>query len=84
MTFMRAKVRVTKVESYLNSEVPGEIVHFVAVGPGKYPEDGSDENNTFAKFTPLLELKMAINNPKLLGEMMEGDTFYLDFVECEE
>lgn len=45
----------------------------------QYDEDGSDEDNTYAKFTPSGELRMTINNPALVGVYEEGDTFYLDF-----
>lgn len=46
---------------------------------GAYPEDGSDEDNTFAKFSPSGVLDMQIANPDLLGKFKVGDTFYVDF-----
>lgn len=44
-----------------------------------YPEDGSDENNTFAKFTPDATLRMNIQNPALHGKFEVDQEFYLDF-----
>jgi hypothetical protein len=49
---MRAKLVVGSVLK-AEGENGYETVTFRAVGPsGGYPEDGSDENNTFAKWTP--------------------------------
>lgn len=50
-----------------------------AVCASKYPEDGSDEDNTYAKFTPGADLSMNIANPALFGSFKVGDTFYVDF-----
>jgi hypothetical protein len=46
---------------------------------GGYPADGSDENNSFAKWTPSAELKMSITNPALIGKFFIGQEFYVDF-----
>ena len=46
---------------------------------GPYPSDGSDEDNTFAKFSPSVTLDISITNPALLGTYAVGDTFYVDF-----
>ena len=54
-----------------------------AVGPkGSYPADGSDENNTYAKFTPSGELKLSVTNPALIGKFAEGEEYYLDFTKA--
>ena len=45
--------------------------------------DGSDENNTYAKWTPTAELTMTVNNPALLGKIRPGEEYYLDFVRAE-
>jgi hypothetical protein len=44
-----------------------------------YPADGSDEDNTYAKFSPMGELTLGIANPALLGKIDPGTKFYLDF-----
>lgn len=73
---MRAKVRCTGATPVDG----GEDLEFIAVGrDDSYPEDGSDPNNTFAKFTPTADLKMSIRNPALFGQIKVGDVFHLDF-----
>jgi len=73
---MRAKMRVQFVQQHGNAEV----LQLNAVGPkGSYPPDGSDEDNTYAKYTPTASLSMTIANPALFGKFKPGDTFYLDF-----
>lgn len=73
---MRAKMRVSSVQKHGD----GESVSFSAVGRNEaYPDDGSDENNTFAKFTPSADARLYIANPDLLGKFSPGDTFYVDF-----
>lgn len=81
MTKMRAKLRVSFVLPYQDDgKVTGERVGFAAVyKSGGYPADGSDEDNTFAKFTPSASLDMQIANPDLFGKFKPGDTFYVDF-----
>lgn len=77
---MRAKMKVTKVEQYENYE---NLTLNAVCKSGGYPADGSDEDNTFAKFTPTAELKMSINNPALLGKIKPGQKFYVDFTLAE-
>ncbi len=78
---MRAKVKVGAVTPYPNAsgEVTQEILHFHGVAATKYPADGSDEDNTFAKFSPSLNLQLHLANPALIGRFKPGDTFYIDF-----
>lgn len=80
MAFMRAKMKINKVAKFAG----GENLSFQAVcKEGVYPDDGSDENNSFARFTPNADLEMTVCNPDLLGQFKEGDTFYLDFSKAE-
>lgn len=75
-TTMRAKMQVTSV----NKQDGYEKLHFTAVARNEaYPEDGSDENNTFAKFTPSANMMIMVANPDLHGKFAPGDTFYVDF-----
>lgn len=80
---MRAKVKVGSVVpmfGYPNTgEVKQEQLYFHGVCASKYPEDGSDENNTFAKFSPSVMFQMTVANPALLGKFAAGDEFYVDF-----
>ena len=81
---MRAKLQVGSV--FQHGDKPEERydqLHFHGVCANKYPEDGSDENNTFAKFSPSVALSITIANPALLGKFKTGDVFYVDFTPVE-
>lgn len=76
MSNMRAKFRVADVQSFGDSE----RVTFTAVSKSTaYPQDGSDEDNSFARFTPQADLVMTIQNPDLLGKFKIGQRYYADF-----
>lgn len=78
MRKMRAKLVVTEIKSHGDSD----RVTFRAVCKNEgYPEDGSDENNSFAQWTPDAELNMTINNPILIGTFRMDQEFYVDFAE---
>lgn len=74
--FMRAKVRLSTLQKYENSE----SLRFTAVCKNDgYDSNGLDENNTFAKFTPIFDSSMTVLNPALLNRLQQGDEFYVDF-----
>jgi hypothetical protein len=73
---MRAKMKVAAV---VNHETSEELTFTAVSKSDGYPADGSDENNTFAKWTPSAELKMTITNPSLIGKISKGQEFYVDF-----
>lgn len=76
MTTMRAKFQVSRIERFAGCE----IVHFNAVSKsGGYPADGSDEDNTFAKFTPTAKCEITVANPALFGKLNPGESYYVDF-----
>lgn len=78
-TTMRAKMQVLAVSPYAD----GEVLTLSAVAKdGTYPQDGSDEDNTFARWTPTADLTMDIRNPNLLGKFAVGQKFYVDFTEA--
>ena len=82
MTKMRAKVRVGSISPVFNAEKEktSEQVYFHGVAKSSsYPADGSDEDNTFAKFSPSVSMSFTIANPALIGKFEPGDTFYVDF-----
>ena len=82
MSAMRAKFKVTQVDKH---EGGGETLHFDAIGKsGGYPEDGSDENNTFAKFTPSASCRIHVANPALFGKFKVGESYYVDFTKAEQ
>jgi hypothetical protein len=73
---MRAKFQIASVESFSLSEK----VKFHAVAKSStYDENGSDEDNTYAKFSPMASCEILIANPALLGKFEPGQKFYVDF-----
>jgi len=87
MANMRAKLRVSFVQEQFawddKTKKVFEIVSFNAVAASKYPEDGSDENNTFAKWSPSADVKIQIANPALWDTFTVGDEYYTDFTKAE-
>lgn len=88
MTTMRAKVKVGSVFPLMfgeNGGKVGETLTFHGVSKsGSYPEDGSDEDNTFAKFSPSVSMTFDVRNPALFDKFRPGDTFYVDFTPAEK
>lgn len=76
MKTMRAKFRVTQVE-VVNETYQNVTMHAVSEAP--FDQDGVSEDNSFARWTPSGELRMAIQNPDLMGVLQEGQKYYLDF-----
>lgn len=79
MTTMRAKMQISQI----NKDSNVEQLQFHGVAAKSYPADGSDEDNTFAKWSPSVELKISITNPALLDKFNVGDTFYVDFTPAQ-
>ncbi len=78
-THMRAKFQISSVERLTGAEV----VKFHAVCSNSYPADGSDEDNTYAKFSPSASCQITIANPALHGKFEPGQKFYVDFTPAE-
>ena len=81
MTTMRAKLRVGSVLPYQQDGVVTQerlVMHGVSKSSA-YPADGSDEDNTYAKFSPSATFDILIANPNLIGKFEVGQTFYVDF-----
>lgn len=68
---IRAKIRVSKVTKHDGGH---EIVEAHAVYA-----NGGNENASFAKYTPQLQLSIQIDNPEAQGFLKPGGEFYLDF-----
>jgi hypothetical protein len=82
---MRAKMQVGSVTPYHDNEgnVTQENVKFHGVAKSSpYPEDGSDEDNSFARWSPSVSLDITIANPNLFGQLKAGDKFYVDFTRA--
>lgn len=78
MNVMRAKM---KVESVLKTENAEELVMHPVCKADAYGDDGLDEDNTFAKFSPSGVLKLSVTNPALIGKINPGDAYYVDFTK---
>jgi hypothetical protein len=73
-------MRIEKVDAQFEGQ---ETLYFRAVSRSdRYPEDGSDENNTYARFSPMGELQLTVANPNLLGKFAHGEEYYLDFTKA--
>jgi hypothetical protein len=88
-TTMKAKLKVFGIQQHYlgeeKTEISGLSVKFYAVAPSApYPEDGSDENNSYARWTPSAELNIQIMNPALFASFEIGDEFYVDFTKAEK
>lgn len=82
MTKMRAKLQVGFVQEHFYGEGGAksmETLQMHAVAAPTYPADGSDEDNTFAKFSPGANLSINIANPALFGQFKVGEKYYVDF-----
>ena len=81
MPKMRAKMRVGAIMPLGNDQEA--LTMFGVAKNGSYAADGSDEDNTFAKFSPSAEFRLHLANPALVGTFTIGDTFYVDFTPVE-
>lgn len=73
---MRAKVILNSI----TKTTYGEKLTFNAVPKGAaYPADGTDEDNTFAKFSPSAEFVIQVANPALFDQFKPGEKYYVDF-----
>lgn len=79
MPVMRAKMQLSTVTKHETIE----ILKFHAVAAKTYCTDGLDEDNTFAKFSPIASLEITVANPALLGKLEPGQKYYVDFTEAD-
>lgn len=81
MAAMRAKMRLNHIDKRHEGQ---ETLYFNPVSRSdSYPDDGSDENNTYAKFSPSGMLSLTVANPALIGKFAEGESYYLDFTPAD-
>lgn len=81
-TTMRAKLQVGAVFAHKDGDgkTTSETLHFHGVSKSSgYPADGTDEDNSFAKWSPSVNLQMQVTNPALFGQFEPGQKFYADF-----
>lgn len=83
MSEMRAKMRVASVVSQGEGDNKSEQLTFVGVAKSDgYGDDGLDENNTFAKFSPQVDCSITVCNPVLLGKFEQDEEYYVDFTKA--
>ncbi len=81
---MRAKMKVSFVDRTHQGK-EGDSYRSIAIRvsavckDSAYPADGTDEDNSFARWSPSADLTMTIANPNLFEKIKEGDVFYVDF-----
>lgn len=85
---MRAKFYVTGVQEHFSDEAKtiksGEtLTMFPVCKSGGYPADGTDEDNTYARWSPSGSLTLFIANPNLWGKYAVNEKMYLDFSPAE-
>lgn len=76
---MKAKLKVVEVlrkEGY-------ETLKMSPVCKSSYAASGTDEDNTYAMFTPSGSLELNVTNPDLLGKFNPGDVYYVNFTKVE-
>ena len=81
---MIAKMQVSNVLSEgEGDDKTGESLTFTAVGKSEgYGEDGLDENNTYATWTPSASVEMYVTNPELFGKFAIGEECYVEFTKA--
>lgn len=77
---MIAKFKVTKVTKHAPN---CEELQFMAVTDKPFDAGGTSEDNSFATWTPSGELKMTVQNPNLIGQIKEGEKYYLNFTKAD-
>ena len=82
MTTMRAKMIVRSVKKHGDPVYCVNLTFAAVAKSDGYPADGSDENNTFARWTPSADLQMSVANPALFGAFEVGQQFYVDFTKA--
>ena len=86
---MIAKFQVMQVEdvNIADATRPPEIIAqrltFQAVSEKPFHQDGTSDDNSFAKWTPDGKLTMTVNNPALFGKLKVGEKYYLTFTKAD-
>jgi len=84
---MRAKMRVADINTYPRGEGPitqQTLVMYAVARSDSYPADGSDENNSYARWSPSGRLELTIANPALFDAFEVGEEYYLNFIKAEK
>ena len=81
---VRAKFWVKEKKHQYTGSPDGQFVE-VSLAPcyGGYPGGDSEENKSFAKYTPSGEIKLGITNPAAFDQFEMGKAYYIDFTPCD-
>ena len=83
----RCKVQVESVKLLGSGDGAREEIQMRAVQGDKvskgYPVDGTDEDNTYARFSPSADFRLSVANPALFGKFKPAQKFYIDMIEAE-
>ena len=85
----RCKVRVESVKFYGSQDGSHTVeeIQMRAVAGTKasqgYPADGSDEDNTYSRFTPSADFRISVTNPVLFGQFKPEQKYYVDLTLAE-
>lgn len=85
MPKMRAKMVVSSIEESFGGAggaKSSERLTFNAVANCPYPPDGSDEDNTYARWSPQASLQITVANPDLWDQFKSGEKYYVDFSQA--
>ncbi len=77
---VRAKFWVKEIK-HAHQGPPNAVYADVKLAPcyGAYPGGDSEENKSFAKYTPSGEITLGITNPDAIGFFELGKAYYIDF-----
>lgn len=78
---VKAKFWVKSVQHHYQGLSGADIHAEVTLAPcyGTYPGGDSEENKSFAKWTPSGEIRMSITNPAAIEFFELGKPYYIDF-----
>lgn len=78
---MLETVTIIRRQEHVACNAPAaEILKFrAAARKDSYPSDGSDEDNTYANFSPSATCEITVANPALIGKLNPGEFYYVDF-----
>lgn len=80
---VRAKFWVKSVQHFHGVGVDPCAEVKLAPCYGTYPGGDSEENKSFAKYTPAGEIALTITNPAAIEAFNPGGVFYIDFTPVE-
>lgn len=89
MPKMRAKLQISFIEESFSGPDGAKsaeflTAHAVARSEGYSDTGGFDEDNTFALYSPTVDLRITIANPALWGQFKIGEKYYVDFTQAEK